>query len=224
MSDYISREAALTELQNPELFNVSPRFLQILRDLPAADVEPVRHGEWLRTDDDWSSLVTIQCSACGGEWCFEVDEDVQLLGYNYCPGVDAKWIWRTKTMTVDRAIEILNPDHREHYDGMDEVNEACRMGMEALERTRWIPCSERLPESDEVWQKYIVVYRYRYRDIWDDMGENAVVTVADYCHEQKVWSMDGGTVINALIDSENVQPWASYITHWKPLPELPEEE
>lgn len=46
MADYISREAALTELQNPELFNVSPRFLQILRDLPAADVEPVRHGRW----------------------------------------------------------------------------------------------------------------------------------------------------------------------------------
>lgn len=48
-------------------------------------------------------------------------------------------------MTIDRAIEILNPEHRECYDGMDEVNEACRMGMEALERTRWIPCSERLP-------------------------------------------------------------------------------
>ena len=29
---------------------------------------------------------------------------------------------------------------------MDEVNEACRMGMKALERTRWIPCSERLPD------------------------------------------------------------------------------
>lgn len=41
-------------------------------------------------------------------------------------------------MTIDRAIEILNPEHREHYDGMDEVNEACRMGMEALERMRWI--------------------------------------------------------------------------------------
>ena len=71
---------------------------------------------------------------------------------------------------------------------------------------------------------YIVAYRYRYRDIWDDIGGNAVVTVADYCHEQKVWSMDGGVVINALIDSEDVQPWASYITHWQPLPELPEEE
>ena len=57
---------------------------------PRADVELVRHGQWLRTDDDWSSLVTIQCSACGGEWCFEVDEDVQLLGYNYCPGCGCK--------------------------------------------------------------------------------------------------------------------------------------
>lgn len=35
-------------------------------------------------------------------------------------------------MTIDRAIEILNPEHRENYDGMGEVNEACRMGMEAL--------------------------------------------------------------------------------------------
>lgn len=50
-------------------------------------------------------------------------------------------------MTIDRAIEILDPEHREHYDGMDEVNEACRMGMEALERARWIPCSERMPEE-----------------------------------------------------------------------------
>ena len=30
-----------------------------------------------------------------------------------------------------------------------EYGEACRMGMEALERTRWIPCSERMPEVGE---------------------------------------------------------------------------
>ena len=126
-------------------------------------------------------------------------------------------------MTIDRAIEILDPEHREHYNGLDEVNEACRMGMEALERTRWIPCSERLPESDEVWGKYIVVYRYSCPSIWDDISENVSVTVADYCHEQKVWSMAGGEVINALIDSENVHPFASCITHWMPLPEPPEE-
>lgn len=51
-------------------------------------------------------------------------------------------------MTIDRAIEILNPEHREHYKNLDEVNEACRMGMEALERTRWIPCRERLPDTE----------------------------------------------------------------------------
>lgn len=64
MSDYISREAALTELQNPELFNVSPRFLQILRDLPAADVEPVRHGNWNIRRPRRSALCLV-CSACG---------------------------------------------------------------------------------------------------------------------------------------------------------------
>ncbi len=35
-------------------------------------------------------------------------------------------------MTVERAIEILDPTHREHYDSIDVVNEACKMGMEAL--------------------------------------------------------------------------------------------
>ena len=63
---------------------------KFFEDCPLPDVEPVRHGEWLRTDDDFDSLVTIQCSACGGEWCFEVEEDVQLLGYNYCPGCVCK--------------------------------------------------------------------------------------------------------------------------------------
>lgn len=66
-------------------------------------------------------------------------------------------------MTIDRAIEILNPEHREHYDGMDEVNKACRIGMEALERTRWIPCSERMPDLKP--QKAGIKY----------MGENRTV-------------------------------------------------
>lgn len=99
MSDYISRKAAVKIAQKYGLANGSAlgRHTGLadciaieIEGLPAADAEPVRHGEWLRTDDDWSSLVTIQCSACGGEWCFEVDEDVQLLGYNYCPGCGCK--------------------------------------------------------------------------------------------------------------------------------------
>lgn len=35
-------------------------------------------------------------------------------------------------MTIERAIEILNPEHREHYESIEPVNEACRMGIEAL--------------------------------------------------------------------------------------------
>ena len=35
-------------------------------------------------------------------------------------------------ISIERAIEILDPEHREHYESIDPVNEACRMGMEAL--------------------------------------------------------------------------------------------
>nr|DAI21206.1 MAG TPA: zinc-ribbon domain protein [Caudoviricetes sp.] len=58
--------------------------------IPAADVAEVVHGEWLRADDDWNSLTTIQCSLCSEEWCFETDDDVSLLNYKYCPNCGAK--------------------------------------------------------------------------------------------------------------------------------------
>nr|DAZ43009.1 MAG TPA: Protein of unknown function (DUF551) [Caudoviricetes sp.] len=80
-------------------------------------------------------------------------------------------------MTIDRAIEILDPAHREHYDGMDEVNEACRMGMKALERTRWIPCSERLPEAGEE----VLVFS-RSRGIAVDYYDRCLFGYADVTH------------------------------------------
>lgn len=36
-------------------------------------------------------------------------------------------------MTIERAIEILDPKHREHYESIDLVEEACRIGMNALQ-------------------------------------------------------------------------------------------
>lgn len=92
MSDYISRKAALAALQDPELFNVSPIFLKIIRDLPDADVEPVRrvtpircgmdeyYGEWVRCpncDFDLNTSAAKFCGGCGakmdlGEDSFEV--------------------------------------------------------------------------------------------------------------------------------------------------------
>ena len=35
-------------------------------------------------------------------------------------------------MTPERAVEILNPDRREHYDSIETVNKACCMGIDAL--------------------------------------------------------------------------------------------
>lgn len=35
-------------------------------------------------------------------------------------------------MTLERAAKILDPNHREHYDSIETVNEACRMGMYAI--------------------------------------------------------------------------------------------
>lgn len=66
------------------------RLFDKLAKVPAADVAPVVHGEWLRADDDWNSLTTIQCSLCSEEWCFETDDDVSLLNYKYCPNCGAK--------------------------------------------------------------------------------------------------------------------------------------
>ena len=59
-------------------------------DIPAADVAPVRHGEWLKAEDDYCGLNIIQCSICHEEWCFEIDDDVIDLNYHYCPNCGAK--------------------------------------------------------------------------------------------------------------------------------------
>lgn len=145
-------------------------------------------------------------------------------------------------MTIDRAIEIL--DKWEFFYGQragrelwaykpkevqdEDIAIFCRdLGLvrEALERARWIPCSERLPESDNVWEQYKVLL-CTYRPDWygdDEYTEDKLVLVADYNHEQKIWRICGsGEIINALIEDKS--PWRSYISHWMPLPEPPEVE
>jgi hypothetical protein len=96
MADYIRREDALFALRKAErggsmtaLTRLERAYAEI-REMPAADVAEVVHGEWLRSDDDWNSLTTIQCSICGEEWCFETDDDVSLLNYKHCPNCGAK--------------------------------------------------------------------------------------------------------------------------------------
>ena len=104
-------------------------------------------------------------------------------------------------MTIDRAIEILNPEHREHYESIDPVNEACRMGMEALERTRWIPFSERPPEERDC---YLVAVKHWYDG--KPVTREAFWNGADW------------------LSCEKRMEITPRVTHWMPMPEPPEEE
>lgn len=77
-------------------------------------------------------------------------------------------------MTIDRAIEILNPEPWENYGGLDEVNEACRMGMEALERGR----------------NAVPVVRCRDCKNWEPYGSKAARNIGDPLERYggcKVW-------------------------------------
>lgn len=95
MSDCISRDAAM-EIVKRTSGDYAAAFSEI-RKLPAADAEPVRHGQWFQCDDDWNSLTTFQCSVCGEEYCFECDEDILTFNYKYCPNCGAKMCLEDET-------------------------------------------------------------------------------------------------------------------------------
>lgn len=63
MSDYISREAMLEKAEYDGNYRlVVP--VEAIKGLPAADVEPVRHGNWNIRRPRRSSLCLV-CSVCG---------------------------------------------------------------------------------------------------------------------------------------------------------------
>lgn len=100
-------------------------------------------------------------------------------------------------MTIDRAIEILN---WKICDGMGQVNEACRMGMEALKRTRWAPVSDGNPKKSGY---YRVTVKH-----WVDGKPVA---------RESYWN---GADWLSCDKRKEITP---RVTHWMPLPELPEE-
>ena len=75
--------------------------IEDLTKFPAADVAPVRHGEWLKAEDDYCGLNIIQCSICHEEWCFEIDDDVIDLNYHYCPNCGAKMDGERKKVGIN---------------------------------------------------------------------------------------------------------------------------
>ena len=82
MSDYISREDAVDELQVKVFHNLTDEYygtMQVLNELPAADVVPVVHGTW-----EYHMSFGI-CDKCGYEYNWTGTD-----AKNFCPNCGVK--------------------------------------------------------------------------------------------------------------------------------------
>lgn len=75
--EYIEREAIIKKLREDE--ECDCELIVLLYDYPAADVAPVKHGEWIQTN-------VFECSEC--EYSFEPEG--YLPFFNYCPCCGAR--------------------------------------------------------------------------------------------------------------------------------------
>ncbi len=84
--EYISREVAVKALFAPGMC-YAPIQLQIVKDLPAADVAEVVHGRWIDGAEDFTcGNHNAECSICRCYVSWDgCDED-----FNYCPNCGAK--------------------------------------------------------------------------------------------------------------------------------------
>lgn len=88
MAEYIERDALLSDLEAAEKHKgmgmiIAQTLKQYVKRVPAADVEPVRHGWWIYGED-----IDIQCAACGGDALTE--GDYRQVKSRYCPCCGAK--------------------------------------------------------------------------------------------------------------------------------------
>lgn len=78
MPEYIDREKAKQHLALDYAYNAA----KMLDELPAADVQEVRHGMWTA-----KSFHEIQCSECKESWDIMTND---FTTFKYCPNCGAK--------------------------------------------------------------------------------------------------------------------------------------
>lgn len=92
MTEYIERGTAIAKLTALEVIKPNATMIdakRLLADMSTANVAPIKHGRWIKVED-YYGLSIIKCSECREEWCFEVEDDITDLKYNYCPNCGAK--------------------------------------------------------------------------------------------------------------------------------------
>lgn len=90
-SDYISREAAISEiLSEPTDAHYPSWYAARLKQIPAADVRPVVKAEWERPKGSTPRSWIFVCSKCGDRAYFPVPKYFPKgCGYNFCPNCGA---------------------------------------------------------------------------------------------------------------------------------------
>lgn len=78
MPEYIERDAVLAKSVAVRGFFSNMISAWDVAHLPAADVEPVRHGRWLPIDEKEDAFDCSECDAMVQKW------------HNYCPKCGAK--------------------------------------------------------------------------------------------------------------------------------------
>ena len=109
-------------------------------------------------------------------------------------------------MTIERAIEILSPENLTDRTPAEWV-QAHRMACQALALLRWIPVTERKPEPDEELVLVVCTARISAHHFFRD-----AIQLAEYDETSNEWVLEGWP------EAEDVK-----VSHWMPLPELPDE-
>ena len=91
---------------------------------------------------------------------------------------------------------------------------------------KWIPCSERLPKSEDKYgwvECNVTVMRSHFPtssyDSCDAPYDEYFVAGAMYDTSQKIWHLGEHTQLNALLNIEDSPLNCDYVIAWQPLPE-----
>ena len=84
MAEYIEREAAIESIMSePPDAHYPHWYADKIKAIPAADVAPVRHGQW-----EWDTEDIYRCSNCAEK--SHVKEVMGRPAWGYCPNCGAK--------------------------------------------------------------------------------------------------------------------------------------
>lgn len=83
MAEYIEREDVLSKLLEYGIGWGAAKVKGVIQSIPAADVQPVRHGRWIKTIGENGVTSACRCNLCGFE-------DNRFSLFNYCPNCGAK--------------------------------------------------------------------------------------------------------------------------------------